>query len=65
MLFRSVKSRMYNKMASCYVRIPFILTDDPAKLKSLTLKIRYDDGFIMFINGKEMTRDRFNGIIPD
>ena len=59
-----VKSQMYNKMQSCYIRIPFVLTVDPAKLTSLTLKIRCDDGFVAYINGQELARDRFAAPVP-
>jgi hypothetical protein len=45
---------------SCYIRIPFVLDIDPNELNSITLKIRYDDGFVAYINGKELARDNFN-----
>ncbi len=38
---------------SCYIRIPFyIKTDHLAKLTSLTLKVRCDDAFIAYLNGR-------------
>jgi len=36
--------------ASAFVRVPFTV-DDPAILNSLTLRLRYDDGFIAYLNG--------------
>jgi hypothetical protein len=42
-------------MASCYIRIPFSITSqDLAKLNSLTLNARCDDGFVGYINGQEV-----------
>jgi hypothetical protein len=50
-----VKSRMSGIMASCYIRIPFtISSQDLSKLNSLTLNVRYDDGFVAYINGQEV-----------
>ena len=51
----NVESDMYNKMSTCDVRAKFTL--DPAyigRITSLTLKIRYDDGFVMWLNGTEV-----------
>jgi hypothetical protein len=37
---------------SCYVRIKFALSRDGlAEIKSLKLNVRYDDGFVAFLNG--------------
>lgn len=38
---------------SCYLRVPFTLDPglDPATLTSLRLAMRYDDGFIAYLNG--------------
>ena len=47
-------------MTSCYFRIPFVLDTDPNELNSISLKIRYDDGFVAYINGEELTRDNFD-----
>jgi hypothetical protein len=60
-----VNDQMFNTMGSCYIRIPFVLDIDPNVLNSLTLKIRYDDGFVAYINGRELTRDNFDAPIPD
>ena len=46
---------------SCYVRIPFELTTDPDTYKSLVLRIRYDDGFVAYLNGVEVQRAQFTG----
>ncbi len=60
-----VGAEMYGIMNSCYIRIPFVLETDPNELNSITLKIRYDDGFVAYINGEELTRDNFDAAIPD
>ena len=51
---------MFGIMNSCYIRIPFVLDTAPNGLSSITLKIRYDDGFVAYINGEELTRDNFD-----
>ena len=40
---------------SIFVRIPFDV-DDPAQVKNLTLRMKYDDGFVAFLNGTEVAR---------
>jgi hypothetical protein len=53
---------MYNKNGSCYIRIPFTLSASQlAAVKNLTLKVRYDDGFVAYINGSEVQRALFTG----
>ena len=41
--------------ASLYSRITFDVTD-PQTLQSLTLKMKYDDGYVAYLNGVEMAR---------
>jgi hypothetical protein len=60
-----VGAQMYGIMNSCYIRIPFILETDPNELNSITLKIRYDDGFVAYINGQELARDNFDAAVPE
>jgi hypothetical protein len=45
-----VGTSMSNVNASAYIRLPFVVSD-PAEIRLMTLKIRYDDGFAAFING--------------
>jgi hypothetical protein len=40
---------------SIYMRIPFQMTD-PLDFDQLTLLLRYDDGFIAYLNGEEVAR---------
>jgi len=45
-----VAAAMSNVNASAYIRLPFTI-DDPANISQLTLRARYDDGFVAFLNG--------------
>jgi hypothetical protein len=56
-----VQAQMYNSSTSCFVRIPFTVNGDPAQYNFLTLKMRYDDGFVAYINGVEVQRVLFTG----
>ncbi len=57
-----VLTPMNGRNASCYVRIPFIVSsaqlDD---LNYMSLKMRYDDGFVAYINGIEVMRANASG----
>jgi len=50
--------QMYARNATCYVRIPFTIDKH---YSSLTLNVRYDDGFVAYINGVEVARSNFDG----
>ncbi len=57
-----VKSQMYGKNATCYIRIPFtVAAADVGTFSSLVLSLRLDDGFIAYINGVEVARTNFTG----
>jgi hypothetical protein len=57
-----VRDAMYGVNASCYIRIPFeVSAEDAAELSNLTLQVRYDDGFIAYLNGVEVHRVTFDG----
>ncbi|MDD2597860.1 MAG: lamin tail domain-containing protein [Kiritimatiellae bacterium] len=45
-----LETAMYAINSSVYMRIPFIATNISA-LESMTLKMKYDDGFIAYLNG--------------
>jgi hypothetical protein len=53
--------QMYATNATCYIRIPFTLkASDLNGLSGLTLKVRYDDGFVAYLNGTEVARRNFD-----
>ncbi len=55
----NAESKMYGLAmpTSCYIRIPFTLgASDLQAIQSLTLKMRYDDGFVAYLNGTEIAR---------
>jgi len=51
----NVQAPMLNNNASAFVRLPFVLSD-PTNVSMLTLRLKYDDGFIAWINGMEFAR---------
>jgi hypothetical protein len=51
-----VEAQMYNRYPGCYTRIPFQASNDLQSYDFLTLKVRYDDGFVAYINGTEVHR---------
>jgi hypothetical protein len=56
-----VGASMYGRNATCYIRIPFHVGTDPASLTELRLYVRYDDGFIAYLNGTEVARANASG----
>ena len=50
-----LESAMYGATATAYVRVPFAV-DDPARFDVLTLRMKYDDGFVAYLNGTEVAR---------
>lgn len=51
----NVQSTMLNNNASVFIRLPFVITN-PMNFSQLTLRMKYDDGFIVWINGVEFAR---------
>lgn len=51
------ESNMYNQNSSIFLRIPFNVTD-PSTVSSLKLRMRWDSGFVAYINGVEVASDR-------
>ena len=49
-----IQSRVPLGTDTAYVRVPFDV-EDPTELDSLTLRVRYDDGFIAYLNGPALT----------
>ncbi|MCP4261553.1 MAG: hypothetical protein GY774_29230, partial [Planctomycetes bacterium] len=56
-----VHDQMYGKNATCYIRVVFTFNDNVDDFNFMTLKMRYDDGFIAYINGVEVARRNFTG----
>jgi hypothetical protein len=46
-----LQSQMLNQRPGAYLRLPFQV-QDPSRLTSLTLRMRYDDGFVAYLNGQ-------------
>ncbi len=62
MISINVQTQMYSKNGTCYVRIPFHV-DAAVKntLSELHLSVRYDDGYVAYLNGVEVGRVGFTG----
>ena len=57
-----VQSQMYGTNTSCLIRVPFQVTAaDLEEVTGLTLEVRYDDGFIAYLNGVEIERAQADG----
>lgn len=54
-----VHDAMYNINGSCYIRIPFVVANP--NFSNVILKVRYDDGFVAYLNGAEIARRNFTG----
>ena len=50
-----LESAMYNKNTTAYIRLPFNITE-VVDFNSLKLRMKYDDGFVAYINGVEVAR---------
>ncbi len=50
-----VQEQMQNVNASAYARFNFQV-DDPSQFDSLEFSVRYDDGFVAYLNGVEVAR---------
>ena len=51
----NIETAMYKANPSAYLRFPFTLADLSA-YNSLALKMKYDDGFVAYLNGVEVAR---------
>jgi len=48
----NVETSLYNKASACYIRIPFFADNpDTATINYMALRVRYDDGFVAYLNG--------------
>lgn len=55
-----IKALMYNKAKGIYVRVPFNVPSK-AFARGMALKVKYDDGFILYLNGTEIARRNVGG----
>jgi Lamin Tail Domain/CotH kinase protein/Chitobiase/beta-hexosaminidase C-terminal domain len=47
-----VEAEMYGNVEACYIRIPFTVdAQDMADFNYMTLRMRFDDGFVAYLNG--------------
>ncbi|MBK8001206.1 MAG: hypothetical protein IPK15_21465 [Verrucomicrobia bacterium] len=51
----STKGSMFRQQATAYLRYPFVV-DNPALYRRWILRLRYDDGFVVWLNGQEVAR---------
>ena len=56
-----LEEQMYRQTPGCYIRIPFTIEGDSGRFNQLTLKVRYDDAFVAYLNGSEIARAVFTG----
>ena len=55
-LYRTdVRALMFNLAPSCFIRIPFVVTN-AAAFNDWTLRLQADDGVIIWLNGEEVLR---------
>lgn len=53
---------MRNLSASCLIRVPFTIAPGALKGKNgAELRVRYDDGYVAYLNGTEIARKNFTG----
>jgi len=57
-----VQEQMHNHNATCYSRIPFSISGQPSSFSEIELRVRYDDGFVAYLNGTEVARRNFAGV---
>jgi hypothetical protein len=48
-----VEEQMFGEATSVYIRIPFT-APDPSSLSALNLKMKWDDGFVAYLNGNPL-----------
>jgi hypothetical protein len=51
------ESELFNRNGSIFLRLPFTLPD-PAAVSQMVLRMRFDDGFIAYVNGVEVASNR-------
>ncbi|MGC8886079.1 MAG: lamin tail domain-containing protein [Verrucomicrobiia bacterium] len=61
-----IQTQMFSNNATAYIRIPFNITD-PTAIQTLKLRMRYNDGFVAYLNGAEIVRKNApeSGLVAD
>jgi len=58
-----LQEQMYGTNATCYIRVSFTVdADELSSLSEMVLKVRYDDGFVAYLNGIEVAGRNFDEI---
>jgi hypothetical protein len=52
----NLEEQMYSRNSTCYIRIPFTFSGQVDDIDAMMLNIRYDDGFVAYLNGNEVAR---------
>jgi len=56
-----VRAQMEDENTTCYIRVPFTVdASELADYTAMTLKVRYDDGYVVYLNGVELAEARRN-----
>ncbi len=50
----NVEQVMHGNNASLWLRVPFVLEQDPSTLDVLSLRMMYNDGFVAYLNGRKI-----------
>ena len=58
-----LRGQMVQGNTACYIRTPFDLSEDVTALQALRLNVRYDDGFVAYLNGVEVARANAPGTL--
>lgn len=57
-----IEDQMYGQNTTCYIRIPFTMaTGLVGHFSELMLSVRFDDGFVAYLNGAEVARANITG----
>ncbi|MBM3846602.1 MAG: hypothetical protein FJ405_10000, partial [Verrucomicrobia bacterium] len=60
-----IQAAMQNQSSTVFIRVPFEMTaEDLEQAVDLSLKIRFDDGFIAYLNGVEVARGNIRSNTP-
>jgi hypothetical protein len=59
-----IQAQMLSNNASAFVRMPFNV-NNAASFTSLTLQMRYDDGFVAYLNGIEVARRQAPAVLTE